>query len=313
MKKIITAMLLVIFLTSTSMVTGANVKYTNYKLDGTITIDGEIGDWADIDAQTVTLKAARVEADGNTPFTADFYSTHDASSIYFLIVVKADPYYFYNLDTGISHRNAPALGIAFPIDDGALAQYMGGTDRDTTENIELLTGEVDILHWELDTDHGVKTSGTKNTTAGASFGDGVANLDDEYARTAEDRHDDNDQATSENSWAASWSFTGGYAANGTAGDWVFELSRDLVTGDIHDASFAEDETIEVALAYWSPNETSENKWTEDGHYVNYDNVLEMTLDSATGPESDDGFLPGFGLYAGLAGLLIAATILKKRR
>lgn len=313
MKKMITALLLVAFLTSTSMVAGANIKYTNYKLDGTITIDGAMEDWSDIDSKSVILKPARVSNEANASFTAEFYSTHDASKIYFLIVVKNDPYLFYNFDTGISHRTAPALGLAFPIDEGAKAEFMGGTDRDTMDNIDKVTGEVDIMHWELDTKAGVTTGGTKNTTAGASFGDGVANLDDEWAKSAEDRHDDNDQATSENSYSGSWSHTSGGTTNGTAGDWIFEISRKLDTGDIHDAVFAEGETIEVAIAFWTPNEHTNERWSDDGHYVNYDNVLEMTLDSNTGPDSDDGFLPGFGLFAGFAGLMIAATILKRKR
>ncbi len=291
----------------------ANQAYTNYeKGDTTIAIDGAMGDWADVDPVTVTLKAARVANKDNASYTADFYSTHDASKIYFLVVVKDDPYLFYNYAAGITHRTAPALGIAFPIDEGAKAQYMGGTDRDTLDNIELASGEVDIMHWELDTLAGVATGGTKNTTAGASFGDGVANLDDEWAITAEDRHDDNDPA-SENSYLGSWSHSSGGTTNGTNGDWIFELSRDITNSDPHDAQFAEDESIEVAIAFWTPNERSNERWTDDGHFVNYDNVIEMTLSSATGPKSDDGFLPGFGLFTGLAGLMITATILKKRR
>lgn len=310
MKKIIIALLLVGFLTSSSMVAGANVKYTNYKLDGTITIDGDMADWADIDSESVTLKPGRVSNEANASFTAEFSATHDATKIYFLIVVKDDPYLFYNMETGISHRTAPALGVAFPIDEGAQAQFMGGTDRDTTANIELATGEVDMLHWELDTLAGVKTGGSKNLSAGANFGDGVANMDDEWANTAEDRHDDNDQATSENSYEGSWSHSSGGTTNGTNGDWIFEISRKLDTGDIHDAAFAEGETIEVAIAFWTPNEHTNMRWSDDGHYVNYDNVLEMTLSGDTGEEEDS---PGFGLFIGLAGLMIAATILKKRR
>ena len=171
MKKIITALLLVMFLTSTSVAAGANVKYTNYKLDGKITIDGKIGDWADIDSAPITLKPARVANEANASISAEFYSTHDASKIYFLVVVN-DPYYFYNYATGISHHYAPAFAIAFPIDANAEVEYMGGTDRDTMDNIDKVTGEVDIIHWELDVKAGDTAGGTKNTTAGADFGNG---------------------------------------------------------------------------------------------------------------------------------------------
>ncbi|MHA2028319.1 MAG: ethylbenzene dehydrogenase-related protein [Candidatus Kariarchaeaceae archaeon] len=316
MKKIMTVLLVFAFISSTTMVAGANVKYTNEKLDwGTaglspITIDGEMGDWADIDPVTVDLKPARVSNEANASFVADFYSTHDNSKIYFLVVVKDDPYYFYNYDTGINHRYAPALGLAFPIDEGAKVQYMGGSGRETDADIELETGEVDIMHWELDTLAGDIAGRTKNTTAPAPFGDGIGNLDDEYAITSEDRNDDNDP-DSENSYLGSWGHTGGYTANGTAGDWIFEISRDLDTEDPHDAIFAEDETFDVAIAFWTPNEHTNKKWTDDGHYVNYDQVIEMTLKGAKKADSDDS--PGFGLIIGLSSIFIAAAIIKKRR
>jgi hypothetical protein len=316
MKKIITALLVISFLTSTTMVTGANVKYTNEKLDwagattSPITIDGAMGDWADIDSVTVELKPARVANEANASFMADFYSTHDNSKIYFLVVVKDDPYYFYNYDTGIAHRYAPALGLAFPIDEGAKAEYMGGTDRDTIENIELATGKVDIMHWELDTLSGDIAGRTKNTTAGEAFGDGNGNLDDEYATTAEDRHDDDDPE-SENSYLGSWGFSASSPSNGTNGNWIFEVSRDLLTEDPHDAQFAEGDTTDVAIAYWTPNEHTNKKWTDDGHYVNYDNVIEMTIKGLDKSEEDDS--PGFGLFIALSGLFITTVILKKRR
>ena len=120
--KIITTLLVLVFLTS-SFGSAATQAYTNHeKGSSTITIDGAMGDWVDIDSVTVTLKPARVSNDANASFTADFYSTHDAAKIYFLIVIKDDPYLFYNMATGISHRTAPALGLAFPIDDGAIGQ-----------------------------------------------------------------------------------------------------------------------------------------------------------------------------------------------
>ncbi|OLS28210.1 MAG: hypothetical protein HeimC2_08650 [Candidatus Heimdallarchaeota archaeon LC_2] len=186
-KKLLTLLFMMAFLSGSILSSAAPVVYTNTALDGTtITIDGQMGDWADIDSVTVTLKPARVVAEANASISADFYSTHDDTKIYFLVVVT-DAYYFYNYDTGINHRYAPALGLSFPIDDGAKAEYMGGTDRDTLDNIELVSGEVDILHWELDTIAGDTAGGTKNTTTGASFGDGTGNLDDEWAKSAEDR------------------------------------------------------------------------------------------------------------------------------
>lgn len=324
-KRILTIMLMIVFLGSSAISTGAAASYTNYaRGDTTITIDGEIGDWADVESVAVTLKPARVTADANASISANFYSTHDATKIYFLVEVT-DDYYFYDINTcavSCQHRYAPALGLAFPIDDGAMVEYMGGSGRDTLENIELVSGEVDMLHWELDTVAGDLAGGTKNSTTGASFGDGVGNLDDEWAKSVEDRHDDNDATTSENSYSGSWGFSAASPTNGTAGNWYFEISRDLDTGDIHDAQFAEGETIDVAIAYWTPNEQTNNKWTNDGHYVNYDNVIQMSVDAATGEtttsddptskDDDEGFLPGFSLIIAFSGIFVMATILKKR-
>lgn len=268
--------------------------------DTAIKLDGKYADWADVEGVNITLKPARDTGSGSKDMV--FKSIHDASKIYFLIMVE-DDYFFYNMATGISHRNAAALGVAFPIDEGANAQYMGGSDEGSDDELNTTTGEVDIMHWELDTLAGVETGGSKGTED--KKGDGIANLDDEYATTPWDRHDDNG-ATSNNLWKGSWAHTGD-GTNGSSGWWVFELSRDLVSTDVHDFSLAEGDTTDVAIAYWSPNETSENKWTDDGHFVNHGDLISMSLtDKTVGA-------PGFELYLSLLALFIAIPILKKRK
>lgn len=245
--------------------------YLSESLDGTsITIDGMIDDWVGIDGVNITLKPARIIGHGNHEMV--FKSIHNENKIYFLIMVE-DDYYFYNMATGISHRNAAALAVAFPIDEGALVQYMGGSNDTTFDELNTTTGEVDIMHWQLDTLAGVVTGGSRGLES--RLGDGVANLDDEYSTTPWDRHDDDDTA-SNNLWSGSWSHTGD-STNGSTGWWIFELSRDLASSDIHDFSFVEGDTTDVVVAYWSPNETTENKWTNDGHYTNSNNVIIMSL------------------------------------
>lgn len=281
------------------------VLYDNaaFAEDTAITIDGSYADWADVESVNITLQPARDEAT-TTNVELSFKSVHSADKIYFLLLVE-DDFYFYNYATGISHRNAPALGIAFPIDEGAKSEYMGGTEDETDDELNTTTGMVDIMHWELDVEAGVKTGGSKGTAD--KLGDGVANLDDEYSNTPWDRHDDND-AASNNLWEGAWSHTGDMSKNGSAGWWVFELSRDLTSTDKYDASFAEGETAEVAIAYWSPNETTENKWTDDGHLVNsHGDLIQMALtDKTVGA-------PGFELYLSLLALFLAIPILRKRK
>ncbi|MHA2032922.1 MAG: ethylbenzene dehydrogenase-related protein [Candidatus Kariarchaeaceae archaeon] len=292
MKKIIATILLITIFTSTpGLIPDVNQTYDNYIISNPITIDGDVSDWLNVSIIDVILKPARVSNEHMSSFNAEFSATHDADKIYFLVVIKDDPYYFYNINTGISHRYAAALAVAFPIDEGAMAQYMGGSGRDTVANIEKLTGEVDIMHWELDTIHGVTAGGTKNTTAGASFGDGIGNMDDEFAYTAEFRRDDN-ETNSENSYSGVWDHTSDYQ-NGSTGDWIFEFSRDLITCDPRDAQFIEGNTIEVALAFWTPNENTNKKWTDDGHFVNYDNVIEMNfpISSSTNSTSSTAECP----------------------
>lgn len=281
---------------------GEAVLYDNamFADDTAIKLDGKYADWADVEGVNITLKPARDTGSGSKDMV--FKSIHDASKIYFLIMVE-DDYNFYNMATGFNHKYTAALAIAFPIDEGAKAQYMGGEDEEPDDVLNTTTGEVDIMHWELDTIAGVETGGAKD---GEATGNGPDNLDDEYATTPWDRHDDGG-AGANNLWKGSWAHTGD-GTNGSSGWWVFELSRDLASSDAHDVSFAEGETIEVAVAFWSPNETTEKKWTDDGHYVNsHGDVISMSLtDKVVGA-------PGFELYLSLLALFIAIPILKKRK
>ena len=185
---------------------------------------------------------------------------------------------------------------------------MGGTDRDTDDNLNTTTGTVDIFHWEIDTVAGAKAGGTLNATAGKN-GDGKGNADDEYADTPWDRHDDND-AASENSYSASWGWSGTATNGSTDGEWIFEFSRKMSTGDKWDATFVLDEHIEMAIAFWTPNETTDLVWTDDGHYINYDNVIHLTLSDKKVNEDDS---PGFGMIAALGSIFVLSVVIVRKR
>ena len=304
MKKIILGLLTIMIMISPVLAQDVvKIPYENrtFADDTAITLDGEFGDWADVDGVNITLKPARETGTGSMEMK--FRSIHDANKIYFLIVIT-DDYYFYNFDTGISHRNAAALALAFPIDDNANAQYMGGSDDETDDTLNTTSGMVDIMHWELDTEAGDVTGGSKDNVD--KLGDGVANLDDEYSTTPWLRYDDND-AASNNLWKGSWSHTSDMSTNGSTGSWVFELSRDLVSSDKYDATFEEGVSIDIAVAYWSPNETPENVWTDDGHYVNENDVIDMSLVSKAVSA------PGFELYLAFLGIFAMIPFLRRRK
>ncbi|MES0341590.1 MAG: P1 family peptidase, partial [Candidatus Humimicrobiaceae bacterium] len=96
--------------------------------------------------------------------------------------------------------------------------------------------------------------------------DPVGNLDDEYAFSIFDRHDD---ATA-NEIYGSWSHTDMSVA-GAEGEWIFEMKRSLTTSDAlkQDVQFTNGETIKMSVAYWDADELGEPGlgWSESGHYA----------------------------------------------
>jgi hypothetical protein len=124
-------------------------------------------------------------------------------------------------------------------------------------------GYVDIWHWELDTGPGVVAG--FNLQSGD---DPVGNLDDEYALSIFDRHDD----ANANELYGSWAHTD-MSAVGANGEWIFEMKRSLTTSDTlkQDAQLVIGETAKLSIAYWDADETGEpgvlNGWTDSGHYA----------------------------------------------
>ena len=216
-----------------------------------ITVDGDPADWADVPSLDVALEAI-VEADGVDPRDATIQVAHDDANLYMLYTVTDD--YSWNADD--AHLSA-ALAVMFPAVE-APGPHMGATDQQG----ENTAGTVDIWHWELDCAAGEATGGAANPNAEGDPGnDSVCNFDDEWSTDPENREDDN-TATGENSLTGVWGHSN--AVEGGAGDWYFEISRPLQTGDEQDAQFTVGESTQLALAYWDPSSTPEG-WEDDGH------------------------------------------------
>ena len=88
-------------------------------------------------------------------------------------------------------------------------------------------------------------------------------MDDGYATQPTELEDDGSVAA-ENSLAGVWEHTGRSGGNGSAGTWIFEMSRPLQTGDPEDAQLVAGGFAELALAYWDADETPDG-WTDLGH------------------------------------------------
>jgi len=177
---------------------------------------------------------------------------HDDTNLYMLYTVTDD--YNWNADDG--HLSA-AVAVMFPASTDP-GPHMGATDQlgDNT------AGTVDIWHWELECAAGEPTGGAANPNAEGDPGnDSVCNFDDEWSTDPDNREDDN-SATGENSLTGVWGHSN--AVEGGAGDWYFEISRPLQTGDESDAQFTVGESTQLALAYWDPSSTPEG-WEDDGH------------------------------------------------
>jgi hypothetical protein len=221
----------------------------------TISLDGQMDDWDAIDGIEVPLTAIpedfREEETASEDHTATLKMATDGVNLYVLVAVEDG--FSYDVE---DHRLSPALGVEWPIDDGATPQ-MGSTGDDLTES----SGMVDIWHWELDCGPGLISGGTFPTG-----NDPVCNLDDEYATLNDEREDDD----IESSLSGSWDHTARAQGIDADGIFVFEVARRLNTGDPQDAQFELGGTSQVALAYWDGNEGSVEKnggWSDAGHAV----------------------------------------------
>jgi len=217
-----------------------------------ITVDGDPSDWADIKGLDVKLQpiqeeigAGPVEKEGNLKVA------HDDKNIYVLVTVKDD----YNFNVENAHKSG-AVAVMFNIDG---APHMGGDDEEGDHTI----GTVDIWHWELGCASGEQAGGAVNAPGenAAPGDDGKCNLDDEWATSPEDRDDDN-SSTAENSLTGMWSHSN--PVEDGDGEWYFEISRPLQTGDEQDAQLAVGKTAQMAFAYWDPD-TSADGWDGDHH------------------------------------------------
>ncbi len=202
-----------------------------------ITIDGQAGDWLGVPSTPIILVNAMGSATTEN-LDGTIQMTYDASNIYFLLTIEDD----FNYDPA-DHHKSPAVAVLFAIDEAATPDMGGGN------------GNVDIWHWELDTGPGVVTGW--NSLSG---NDPIGNLDDEWADSIFNRHDDD----AANELIGSWSHTD-MSEEGASGRWIFEITRSLSTSDARqDRQFQIGETYKMAIAYWDGDETAEG-WTDSGH------------------------------------------------
>ncbi|MHA2105692.1 MAG: ethylbenzene dehydrogenase-related protein [Candidatus Hodarchaeales archaeon] len=292
--------LMAILLMITSPSLGAVTEYdATYKSgDLGIAIDGEAGDWADVDKATVTLKPA---VTGTGSYSASVQSVWNDTHIAFLISVVDDlDFEDIHPPHNGSHRKSAALGVLFVIDGGADAVRMGGTGDHANETS---AGLVDIWHWELDHDMGTVEGGFNDDDATAGGNDPAGNLDDEYATHSEDRHDDD----TENNLMGAWGHTG--STNGTAGTWYFEIVRPLTNSDTKDVQFVSEESYFMNLAYWDADEIGDHAgWTDDGHYVleSGDDAIKLTL-------AKPAATPGFEIIYAIGGFLALGILVRRKR
>ncbi len=230
-----------------------------------ISLDGKMDDWADIEGIEVPLEAIdeefREDPTTGEDVTVTLKVATDGANIYVLVAVPDG----YDYDPE-NHRLSPALGVEWLIDDGA-GPGMGAKAPDYKES----GGMVDIWHWELDCPPGELSGGVF-----ASGNDPDCNLDDEYATLTDEREDDD----AENSLTGSWDHTARAQGIGADGTFVFEIARPLQTGDPQDAQFELGGTAKLALAYWDGNEGREKDggWTDAGHVVSaLDGWIEVTF------------------------------------
>ena len=235
----------------------------------TIAVDGDASDWADIPGATVTMQHIQ-RIPGKTmgdlpPIDVTLKVAVDSERVYVLVLVSDD--FDFNPD---DHNFSPAMAVMFRIDPPA-APHMGTEEENQRKSL----GTVDIWNWVLDCGPGVVAGGGGR----AGGNDPTCNLDDEYAKTPKDLEDDGSRSA-ENSLTGVWEHTNRAGGNGAAGEWVFELSRPLQTGDPHDAQLELGGEAAMALAYWDPDETPDG-WTGLGHLQSSTGGwIEVTLPTA---------------------------------
>ncbi len=221
----------------------------------TITVDGDVSDWASITGLATTLEPIGSMADSVENIEATIKMAYDDENVYALLAID-DDYNFNAEDLKLS----AAIALQFPVDTGGAAM---GADDEAGENS---TGMVDIWHWEAECAVGEPSGGGAGHPQGEGKdpgNDANCNFDDEWATDAETREDDNGEGA-ENSLYGVWTHTNP-VEDGT-GVYYFEMSRPLQTGDAQDVQFTAGESTLLALAYWDVD-WSDKGWTDDSHVV----------------------------------------------
>ncbi|MFQ5874125.1 MAG: ethylbenzene dehydrogenase-related protein [Dehalococcoidia bacterium] len=234
-----------------------------------ITVDGDISDWADIPGAKVNLQQIKPipgkKMGELAPMEVTLKVAADSTNIYVLVEVPDD--FDYVPD---DHNLSSAMAVQLLIDPAA-APHMGAEEDDQKTSL----GMVDIWHWELDCGPG-ELSGGNDAPSG---NDPDCNLDDEYSTTPKDREDDGTM-NAENSLSGVWEHTARAQGQGADGTWIFEMSRPLTTGDPEDTQLSLGGTALMALAYWDPDENTDG-WTDLGHLTSASlGWIEVTLPSA---------------------------------
>ncbi len=214
---------------------------------GDIKIDGDSSDWSDIPAADLELESYK-KLPGE--YKIDVKIAYDGTTVYFLVEIP-DEYFF----TAGNPEMSPALAMATPI-NASEGAHMGAPSED---NLDKSEGFVDIMHWET----GLGEHGVVAGDNGTATGKGIGGLDDEFASTPFDRHDD----VGENGWTGVWDHTTTTYTNGDAGKYIFEYSRSMNAAEDTDASYKDGGESEIFFAYWNPQETGDG-WTANGHYTN---------------------------------------------
>lgn len=217
--------------------------------EATITVDGNPDDWAAIPSLSVPMVGA---LDKSRTQQAELKMAHDSENVYLLVIIPDD----FNATPG-EHELSGSFAALFPIDEGA-GPHMG------TDGVNLTTslGMVDIWHWEIDCGPGVLSGGMDREEDGD---DPACNLDDEWATTPFEREDDD----LNNFLTGAYDHSNRAAGEDAEGEWYWEISRPLQTGDPQDLQIEAGGSLRIALAYWDPDETPDG-WTDAGHTTSAD-------------------------------------------
>jgi hypothetical protein len=229
-----------------------------------ITVDGDLADWAGITGLDLTLEA--IEGEDVEPRTATVQVTHDDEFVYVLLRVEDD----YNWNPEDGHLSGSSA-VMWRIDAEA-GEHMGAEEPDRETSL----GAVDIWHWELECAAGEESGGAVAGPGDGDLGnDSGCNFDDEWATVPEEREDDN-SATGENSLLGVWNHTN--PAEDGEGAWIFEMRRPLQTGDEQDVQLeVGGASAGMAIAYWDPDFGPEG-WEDDGHVQSANQGwIEVTL------------------------------------